>query len=313
MRIFFAAGEAGEYWDPAFDDVLVSFAAGGSRKKVPNPLWFLDSGAFSFFQAGSDGTKVLDEYIAYLLRTGHQRYASMDVIGGGPEASWVNEQKMRAAGLDPISIVHFGEPYQTIDRYLDAGITYIALGGYASGGVSIELARTWIDAIFSRIRDWMRRTGSPMPRIHGLGMTNEQMLLAYPFYSVDSTVWLIARRYGEILYWDLDRRKMGQVNPKALSDKGEIKLRYGIPLTTADGYLVPDARDHKSAWNIVMQLELADFVTDIWTKRGIVWDDEVERVRSAGVERKFLADHWPETVGRFRTWKRGVPWAMAGV
>lgn len=310
MRLFMAAGEAGEYWDPNFDDVLVSYASPSVRNHPPmNKNWFLDSGAFSFFQWGMDGTAVLDDYIKFLLQTQHRRYPVLDVIGKPSSATWANDQKMRAAGLDPIAVVHFGEPHTEILKYLDAGITNIALGGYASAGVSVEVARRWIDAVFSHIGKRVQ-AGQKMPRIHGFGMTNESVLIAYPFYSVDSTVWLVSRRYGEVLIWNSYRRKMSQINPKDAEAMNWAVRDFGVPLAAIDGYSVADARDIKAAWNIMQMLELADFVTTLWAKRGITWDDEPERIVSTEAERAFLRANWPEALGRFKTWTKRTPvWA----
>jgi len=43
--------------------------------------------------------------------------------------------------------------------------------------------------------------------IHGYGMTQTSMLSKYPFYTVDSTTWMIGLQYGEISYWTGNKMK----------------------------------------------------------------------------------------------------------
>lgn len=316
MRCFFAAGENNErLWAPDFTDVLVSFASGSVQKKPPrSPLWFLDSGAFSFFQAGDrDGSHTLQPYIDYLKgpAAGHQRYASMDVIGSAPK-TWKNDQVMRAAGLDPIAAVHFGEPHETIKQYLDAGVQYIALGGYAGAMVKPRVAMKWISAVFSHIRDNFEKTGK-LVKIHGFGMMDEAILLSYPFYSVDSTVWLISQRYGKVVLWDTEKVQLAQINPKDQVLFQKAWRDSGLPLALVDGAIVEDARDLKAAWNIWNILDLAEFVTDVWRKRGIIWDDEEQWQYSVDAERTFLSEQFPLAVERRKIWRKTVPWSNVQV
>lgn len=38
--------------------------------------------------------------------------------------------------------------------------------------------------------------------VHGFGMTKTSMLIDLPFYTADSTTWMVGLRYGEINYWN---------------------------------------------------------------------------------------------------------------
>lgn len=311
MRTFYAAGENNEHlWAPGFNDVLVSFASATVQKKPPrNPQWFLDCGAFSFFQSGDrDGTHVLPKYIDYLKgpAKGHEIYAAMDVIGSA-EGTWRNDVAMRAEGLNPLAVVHFDEPHETIIKYLEAGITYIALGGYAGGGIKPRQAMRWINAVFAHIRDHYQKTGV-FVKTHGFGMMDEAILLSYPFYSVDSTVWLISQRYGKVVLWDTEKVQLAQINPKQTELFHRAWRDYDLPLALIDGVIVPDAKNLKSAWNIWNILDLAEFVTDVWTKRGITWDDNDQWQASVDAERAFLLENYPLAVERRKPWRKTAPW-----
>lgn len=311
MRTFFAAGENNErLWATGFNDVLVSFASGSVQKNPPrNPQWFLDSGAFSFFSAGDkDGSHTLGKYIEFLKgpASTHEIYASLDVIGSA-SGSWRNDHAMRAEGLNPVAAVHFGEPHETIKRYLEAGVPYIALGGYAGAMVKPRVAMKWINAVFSHIRDHFEKTGI-LVKIHGFGMMDEAILLSYPFYSVDSTVWLISQRFGKVVLWDTEKVQLAQINPKDKDLFYKAWRDYGLPLALVDGAVVDDARDLKAAWNIWNILDLAEFVTDVWTKRGIIWDDAPKWQASVDEERKWLMEKFPMAVERRKAWKRVAPW-----
>jgi hypothetical protein len=312
MRIFFAGGEADmRYWAPGFTDVLVAFGQYTKRHALGDPLWFLDSGAYSFMQKGMNSTDALESYIEYLTHgqgVGHQRYAVMDVIGDVWQKTWANDQRMREAGLNPISCVHAGEPPETIRRYLEAGVTNLALGGSAGQDFNRSEVEAWTDKVFAVVNQWMKKTGSPLPRIHAFGQTSFSRLIRYPFYSADSTVWLTSHRFGEVLVFDKKKMRLASLHPRRFSE-GSLKLDYQLPLAALDGYLKPSGKQYRSAWNINQTLHMVDFLTDLWRRRGVEWDDEDQRQHSAQAQRTYLAEHWPEAMARDTRLVREHVWA----
>lgn len=313
MRVYYAAGENNDHlWAPGFEDVLVSFASTSVQKNPPrNTKWFLDSGAFSFYNSHQDPGDTLDNYMDFLKgpAAAHERYAVLDVIGD-PVGTWKNDEKMRAAGLNPIAAVHFGEPHNIMKKYIDAGVKYIALGGYAGAMVKPRVAMRWISAVFTHVRDHYQKTGE-MIKVHGFGMMDEAILLSYPFYSVDSTVWLISQRYGKIVLWDAQKVQLAQINPRDNTHMQNAWRDYGAPMALLDGYAVPDARNLKAAWNVWNILDLTEFVTEVWQKRGIHWDDEPEHQVSLNLERTFLKANYPLALERTQPWQRTAIWDKA--
>ncbi len=181
---------------------------------------FLDSGAYSAFTKGV--TISLDEYVKFvhehkaLLTT----YANLDVIGD-PEATWQNQLEMERQGLQPLPCFHYGEDRNWLKRYMDR-YDHFALGGM----VPIATAQliSWLDSLMKTLCDKTRR---PVCRFHGFGVTGLDLLLRYPWYSVDSTSWVVAGRFGSIYLWE-----NGRINPIAVSDKSPNRQSIGRHIST---------------------------------------------------------------------------------
>lgn len=154
---------------------------------------FLDSGAFS---AMTRGVAIdIQEYIAFIKANAGalEVYANLDVIGD-PEATWKNQKVMEKAGLHPLPTFHHGEPVSYLKRYV-AEYEYIALGGLV-GKRAAEL-QTSLDYYF---REFIcGPDGTPKVKVHGFGMTALGLMWRYPWYSVDSTAWVMHSRTGSIL------------------------------------------------------------------------------------------------------------------
>ncbi|UNA00821.1 queuine tRNA-ribosyltransferase [Edwardsiella phage vB_EpM_ZHS] len=169
--------------------------------------FFLDSGAYS---AWSRGTAIdLDEYCAFIkANIEHiEVYACLDVIPGTPgkaatelqrqqaaEATWKNYLYMKAEGLDPLPVYHYGEDFAFLQRMLDYGCDYIGIGGLV--GIPGVMRKHWLDRLFKRITD---ADGKPLVKTHGFGMTSVSLIFRYPWHSVDSTSWIQATANGGIL------------------------------------------------------------------------------------------------------------------
>ena len=155
---------------------------------------FIDSGAFSAWSKGI--TIDINEYIKFIKK--YQKYlsyyANLDVIGN-PEATWQNQKKMEVSGLTPMPCFHFGEDIKYLTKYyLTGNYEYLALGGMV-GRNSKELVE-WLDNLFSNYL--CDKQGMPILKIHGFGMTSFNLMMRYPWFSVDSTSWIICGRMGGI-------------------------------------------------------------------------------------------------------------------
>lgn len=152
---------------------------------------FLDSGAFS---AKSQGVEIsLKEYISFIKENASviDVYANLDVIGN-PDASLKNLHLMEKAGLQPLPVYHFGEDPDIYLKPLIDKYDYVCIGGMVKAGNIISfLDRCFHDYICDH-------TGLPKVKVHGFGLTSLSLMLRYPWFSVDSTSWVVTGRMGGI-------------------------------------------------------------------------------------------------------------------
>ena len=163
---------------------------------------FLDSGAFSAWTRGVEIN--IWDYIEFIKQHVDvlEVYANLDVIGvdGRPpdresaEMGIANQRIMEKAGLRPLPVFHFREPFDILEQFV-AEYDYIALGGAV--GFPARVLIPWLDKCF---RDIIcdPKTGIPRVKIHGFGITSIPLLLRYPWYSVDSSSWSMGSRLGDI-------------------------------------------------------------------------------------------------------------------
>jgi len=157
---------------------------------------FLDSGAFSAWTQGKEIN--IEDYISFIKE--HKDvidiYANLDVISS-PKETWKNQMIMEKAGLHPLPVFHttFEDP-KWLKRYLNRGYDYIALGGMAGGTISKTQIIKQLDFVFLNLL--CDQKGYPKMKVHGFGLTALSIMLRYPWYSVDSTSWVITGRMGSI-------------------------------------------------------------------------------------------------------------------
>lgn len=163
---------------------------------------FLDSGAFSALTQGIEID--INQYIDFIKK--HldvlEVYANLDFIPGkntasskkiSAEKTLQNQRIMEEAGLSPLPCFHVGEPLEYLEYYIK-NYDYIALGGMVGKQKSTLIP--WLDMVFGKfICD---KNGMPKVKVHGFGLTSLPLMLRYPWYSVDSTSWVMTGRTGSI-------------------------------------------------------------------------------------------------------------------
>lgn len=155
---------------------------------------FLDSGAFSAWSKKlvislDDYCKHIDEHQEYITI-----YANLDVIHDG-EGSYRNWRRMRSRGYNPMPVYHAETDLKYLDKYLESGVEDIAIGAISQMTTSTRLDN--LDTLWrSYLTDDM---GFPLRRFHGFGLTAPEIVVRYPWYSVDSTSWVLYGRYGIVL------------------------------------------------------------------------------------------------------------------
>lgn len=141
--------------------------------------WVLDSGAFSAWKSGTEID--LQKYIdtcAKLIEEDSTltEVFALDVIGDW-EGTARNTEEMWRQGIPAIPAFHPGEPE---DALMEMAKTYpkIALGGIV--GLHKKEKKRWVGQCFARV--WPKK-------IHGFGVGSEELVMAFPFHSVDATNW----------------------------------------------------------------------------------------------------------------------------
>jgi hypothetical protein len=206
---------------------------------------FLDSGAFS---AWTQGVEInIQEYISFIKE--HQDvikvYANLDVIGDG-KATWRNQRIMEKAGLSPLPVFHLDEWQDSRDYYLKKCMEYpyFAIGGIARGGQR-GTRESLLHECFNIICDTPDR--KPRHKVHGFGLTSLKLMLHYPWYSVDSTSWVVTGRMGSIYvpkFWggryvyDEDSWKITvSARSPSIGDPDHINNMRGVRLKTIMDYI----------------------------------------------------------------------------
>lgn len=171
---------------------------------------FIDSGAFSV--AHSNKVVDIDAYIEYI--NNHPDidvWAELDSIPfpilnsktakESCEKSWQSYlYMMERIKVDPdklLPIYHYGEPFSGLERILNTEVRgklpdYIGIGG--RHGVSTAVQEQYFETVFKIVKN----SKNPNVKIHAFGMTVLSLLEKYPFFSADSTSWLLVANNGSI-------------------------------------------------------------------------------------------------------------------
>jgi hypothetical protein len=234
---------------------------------------FLDSGAFSAWTMNVPIS--IQDYIKFIKR--HELlfevYANLDVIGlGGKRPNKLtakktleNQKIMEEAGLTPLPCFHFGEPFEYLQYYID-NYDYLALGVAGNSGTKLI---PWLNTCFSNyICD---SKGMPKIKAHGFAVTSLKIMLAYPWFSVDSTSWIMTGRMGKICMpirtadgkWLYDEHswKIGVSNRSpSMKDKGahyttlsQGKLKIFMSYLEEKGYELGESKFHIESPNYTLK------------------------------------------------------------
>lgn len=189
--------------------VLISYAGRQNRKEIQRILSmlqdecgeaqfevFADSGAFSVKSIGA--TVDIDNYADWLTQWGSHfsAYANLDVLQN-PKKTYENQKYLEGRGLAPLPVFHAGSEFRHLQRYLDEGYRYIALGGLVPHMSRVKTLTRWI------IRCFEMAQGRAV--FHGFGCTGWSYAKKFPWYSADSSSWTAGVRYGRLALFDMNR------------------------------------------------------------------------------------------------------------
>ena len=217
------------------------------------PRVIIDSGAFTAWTSG----KPIDprDYAKWALdfrdrwedKMKSLYFMNLDVIGD-QDASWINQSILEGLGLSPIPIITFGAEKRHLVKALE-NYNYIALGGLVPYSQQKDKLQKWLDFCFSIIMQRQKSTGI-MPKVHLLGVTTDWILKRYPCFSSDSSSWVCCLRFGG----------------------GSAAGIKKIPR-----YKESDAAMASTIHTLRMEIrkykKMEQEATNLWTKRGIIFND----------------------------------------
>lgn len=151
--------------------------------------------------------------------------ASLDVAFNA-EASWDNWRSRPATLPDLVPTIHYGDPPEYLDRYVDGGADLIGLGGMVPYKSQPARLMRWCLSVFR-----YARTHHPHVRFHGWGVTHPTLLQNLPWWSVDSSGFGSGYRYGLIPLWDPVACKVARVEADGRDAARQRRLladQYGL-------------------------------------------------------------------------------------
>jgi hypothetical protein len=204
--------------------VLESFAYIKKHIKEINLLinnnFLLDSGAFTFIGKNKNNInweKYIDEYIDFINKYNIDLYFELDIysVVGLKKTEILRKKIEDKTGKKSIPVWHI---FLGIDYYkkLCEEYDYIAIG--ASGRHDSKWTRTNPE----KLKALVLYAKNKKVKVHGLGYTVLKQLKLIPFYSVDSTTWLNAGKFGEYQIFTGDSIKKIQaksINKKTILSK----------------------------------------------------------------------------------------------
>ena len=189
-------------------NVLVSYHYYRTADIAEMASWGLriigDSGAYS---ADSQGAVIdRDDFYAWAdrWRAALCWTASLDVIGD-PDKSWANFITAPPS-LNLIPTIHYGCDPRELDRYVEAGADFIGLGGMVGFKSESDRLLRWCLSVMR----YAAKT-HPQVRFHGWGVTHSKLTMNLPWYSVDSSGFSAAYRFGRLSLFDPDAKKTRNV------------------------------------------------------------------------------------------------------
>jgi hypothetical protein len=146
----------------------------------------------------------VDQYCEFVKtnRIAIDFFANVDVIPNSkgepnPKLTWRNQKYIEDHhGIIPVPVVHYKTDLKWLKKYIDAGYEFIGIGGLV-GSTAQEHCRGWIDRCFDLVCSTPDRC--PRVKLHGFGVTTYELLIRYPWWSVDSTSWTKVGAFGGIL------------------------------------------------------------------------------------------------------------------
>jgi hypothetical protein len=194
---------------------------------------FMDSGAFSMFTLGIDVD--LELYGRYLT-SAHDYIevaSNVDAIGAGKERESYENQKALESFRLPVKVCpvhHARDDDRWLVKYLDEGYDYLFLGGMVPE--TTPYLFEWLDHIWDKYL--ALPDGTARIKVHGFGLTTFELMERYPWYSVDSTSWVMIGMFGNILMMVNGKPRAITFSERSPNAKAADKSFWSLDAVTQD-------------------------------------------------------------------------------
>lgn len=227
---------------------------------------FLDSGAYSFMvekkrkkisRFGEELERYVKKYIEFLVEF-HKLldvYVELDipeVVGTEKVIEWRKE--MRDKGLNPLIVWHKKTGLKAFEE-MCAENNYVGIGGgVPSRGKKNSEILSYLFSIAIKYKT----------KVHGFGCSSAEVMLKFPFYSVDSISPIIVGSFGRNaallskppFFLKVHYREDRELYTKLISKKKENLTYSG-----------------RFANNVISFKALEEFITKVWNERGVYYGD----------------------------------------
>jgi hypothetical protein len=175
-------------------------------------------------------------------RSSYDYCINCDVIGN-PKLSWKVLKYLESEyGLSPLPVIHTYTELKWIAKYLDAGYSYIGLGG---GQARRRNYFAWADQAWNVICDTPDRL--PACKVHGFAATTHKQMCRYPWYSCDSVTAKKMAYYGQVILPPSDRKGfrfdvpykiifMDSISP--YTNRGNTRGRHYLHLSASERQVI---------------------------------------------------------------------------
>lgn len=276
MILYFAGGENHNLSVIPDTSILISYhGIKGEKKAKSVAKWYrnhrvvIDSGAATF-QKGISPTALSNFFVKYLIFVNDNYFrnvdwfAEMDVdnMVGLPQVDRYYERLLNVSEK-VMRVWHITRGIERWKEYCKRS-EFVGIGGIRTGlmgSLKIEAGREMVLHAYKQ-----------GVKVHGFGITKPEILDQVPFYSVDSTTWLDALKFGAVMYFT-DAGELKNLPSKR--GINSIDPKYWLHTTRINDYRENLRKTmHKSVMCSVVKefLKMQDYYTKLWKRRGVDWE-----------------------------------------
>ena len=231
----------------------------------------IDSGAFSVWT--KQGSIDIDNYINYCKNVKSEAgdkteliFVNLDVLPGhygvypskdqreeSAEKGWANMEYMENAGIKVIHVFHQHEDFKWLKKLM-AHQEYI---GISPANDEVQSSKNnWLKKVFTMVKT--------SNKCHGFAVTSLNTLLKFPFYSADSSSWVVGAKYARIPVF-----KNGKFSSLQFKDKATASKMFELTeAKSMENYTNYHTRMEEG---IRAYMKMEQFITKVWEGRGITW------------------------------------------